>query len=1157
MNYKRISKKDCLRTSLTVCAITLSSQFICAEDALGQNVKETHITYVATKVSVSDAFDQLSKLTGFFFFYDESVLSELKNINIHVKDGSIDAILNQLSGQTGLYFKKINNTISVSKQREPLSETALTQQQIKTITGTVNDSQGEPIIGANVVEKGTTNGTVTDVNGQFSLKVSDKAVLLISYLGYNPQELMVGNKNSLSVRLSEDSKMLDEVVVIGYGTIKKENLTGSVASIKSNVFTDRASASPATMLQGVAPGLTVQQNSNYPGGGASIKVREFSSWQKDQQPLFVIDGIQKSSRDFALINPADIENVSVLKDAASSAIYGMKAGNGVILVTTKNGAIGKPRISYSYSYSTRKPTMFPEYMSSHELAQALNETYRVKGLTSASPEWYTDDELEYFKTHTYQNDWKDAVWMNNPTDQVHNLSVSGGSDAYRYYVSGSYLTQEGATNNNYNKYTMLAKIEGKVMEGLDFSLNMNAAWDNKERPYWAYGNDDNLRGLIARAMGSSVPFRPVFINDLPTANLDNTNMGALARGEGGYSKDDSYIFNPTFELKYKIPKVDGLVLKVRGSYYSENGHNKTLGLAPYVYYFKTAGAHNHIITDEIDYRIIDAAQTAGTGSSQRLKTKYSRRNFYQFNAMAEYNKSFGLHTVSAVGGYEQMRSWGDYMDTTVDGFPNLNFPEIDGSLGSSDEKKRWVGGTRNNLWAQASFIGRVDYNYDQKYLLGVTLRADGSYKFPPESRWGFFPAVSAGWNISKESFFEPARDYLEALKLRGSWGITGTDNTDAWQWQQNYNYKNSSGILFNGIVTPLTELAGTVNPGITWEKNMNIGVGLDMAMPENLVSFSADYWYKHTTDILGTRQASIPEEVGAALPAINYGIVSAHGLEFVLAHEKQIGQFHYRVSGNISFSDNKIIEQDQAAAVRDYENRIGTPTAGDLKGYISEGIIRTQADVDRILRENGDNFTIFGVKPQPGMLMYKDMRGPAGVEEPDGKIDDYDQQFISWNAIPRISYGFSLSADWKGFDVSAIISGLARYEGFARGNWFLPNGNYNNQTYWNDMWTPENTDAKLPSGAWQGDVMGVNNVNQNSTFWLQNRSFVRLKNVSLGYTFNVARLQPLKSLRLFVSGENLFEIAAGDWKRYSDPELGDGGAYPILRSFTAGVNVSF
>lgn len=1115
------------------------------------------VTIQGQQLTTKEVMKIIEDQTDYLFVYNRNEVNLNRSISINIKKRPVTEVLNQLFANSDIGYRIIGKNISLTKRTEATA--SITNQQVgKRITGSVIDVKGEPIIGANIVVKGAMKGVITDIEGHFSLELSTGSIIIVSYMGYLPQEIQIGTQRRITIKLREDLHALEEVVVVGYGTVKKENLTGSVVSIKSDVFKDRPSASPATSLQGVAAGLTVMQKSNYPGSGASVQLREVSSWQGGSAPLYVIDGIQRTAQDFALLNPTDIDNISVLKDAASSAIYGMKAGNGVILVTTKQGKAGKPAISYSFSYSTKKPTMFPEYFNAYELSGVLNETYRQMGIEPSSEEFFTPDEREYFKTHSYENDWKKAVWQNNPTDQTHNLSVSGGVDAYRYYVSGSFLKQKGATNNMYNKYTFLAKMEGKIMTGLDFSLIINGSWDKKERPYWAYGNSDDLAGLIGRAMSTAQPWKPPFINDLPTANFDNTNMGALARGDGGSVKNEVSTFNPVFELKYKIPGVEGLKVRVKGAYSGYSGYDRTLAIAPRVYYFKTAGEHNHIITDEVDYSIIDAAQTTGTGSPERLRTYYRRKYSYQLDGFMEYQRTFGRHYFSALAGYEYLRSQGDFMGTVVDGFPNLNWTEVNGSLGVSDEKKRWVVGNRDNLWAQASYIGRLDYNYNQQYILGVTFRADGSYIFPPKSRWGYFPSLSAAWNVAKEAFFTPLKNYLEVVKMRASWGITGSNETAPWQWQQSYGYSSNSGLLFGGATAPKTSLGGTINPHITWEKNQNVGVGLDLAMPANKLFFITDYWYKRTTDILGTRQASVPNEVGAELPAINYGIVSAQGVEFTLGHENTIGEFHYKVSGNISFSNNKIIEMDQASAIRDYENRIGKPVSGGIFGYQSEGLIRTQADVDRILAEHGADFTIFGSKPQPGMLMYKDFRGPAGMETPDGKIDKYDRNFISWNSKPRITYGLVLGADWKRFDFSAVFAGFARYEGVAQNYWFNTYGWGGNPAWWRDMWTPENAEtAKYPSAVFLRYMKGQN-YDEISTFWLKDRSFVRLKNVTFGYNVNVSKLSPVKHLRLFFSGENLFEITSSDWMKFSDPEIGGfGRAYPVLRSFTAGASITF
>jgi len=1029
------------------------------------------------------------------------------------------------------------------------------------ISGVIEDAKTNmPLEGATISVKNSKISAISKADGQFQIDVpAGNVTLNVSFVGYRTEKMPITENENIVIRLQPDSVGLNEVVVVGYGTQKKENLTGAVGVIHSSSLSDRPTSSPANLLQGLSPGLTVTTQGSYPGASANIKIREASTWQGGSDPLYVIDGFVRDAAAFASINPADIDNISILKDAASAAIYGIRGGNGVVLVTTKQGRGGSASISYNASYTLNTREIIPRKMNAYDNYVFTNNA-NLQLVPATDPSIYTPDELDYFKTHS--NDWVNDTWR-NPWNTSHNLSASGGSKVARYYISGGYLHQEGATSNSFDKYNFMAKLGGNITDRVSYNLIINGEWGNGDRPFWAYdGGDFNLSNMYNRLIMVD-PGRPSFINGLPVGNGDNTNTANLAKGNGGYTRPTNNYISPSFELKYEIPGIKGLSAKGSFAYNTSNNYTKAWRNAPYIYYFKTTGTHNHIITDQLDsarsggYKILDQAQIAGVGAPTQLNESYSQLSNYQLDLMLNYENSFGKHNISAFGGYEQSASKGHFSNIWDNNYSNPNYQQLNGGSPNSTDWR--IQGDQYQPTGFASYLGRIDYNYASKYLFGVTFREDGSYVFPSNKRWGFFPSISAGWNIAKESFFSRYNKFLDFLKLRVSYGITGTDNTAPWQWQQTYNFNANSNVYLGSSLYPSTSLGSTINPSITWERNHNYDLGLDFATPNRLISGIVDYWYKKTTNILGARNASVPSTVGASLPAVNYGIASAKGLELSLSHENHIGELFYSVSANWAISSNEYLRVDQAASVRDYQNLIGKPVNGVIYGYVSEGIIRTQEDINNILQKNGDSYTIFGSKPQLGMLNYKDIRGPLGTDSPDGKIDNNDQVPISLNGVPRVNYGFNLTIGWKGINVTSIFAGLAKYDIMPTDVYYrrpLPYGN-DNLLIWKNAWTPQTAATATMPSAIMNDWKSISNSQMSSSFWLKNGAFLRLKSLTVDYNIPGTILQKvsIKSIRVYFTGENLFEWNhTKDW----DPELGgDFRTYPILKGFTFGLNATF
>lgn len=1143
-----------MRLTLLLLVISVFSAFS------STYAQKTKLDINVQNSSVKEVLDAIETQSEFFFMYNNKQVDVDRKVDLDAKSSTVDAVLQKLFAGTEVNFKVVNRQILLF----PNDMINLLEQQERKVSGKVTDASGVPIPGATVLVKGTTNGVITDSNGKFSLGLSsDAKILTFSFVGMRTQEEIIRSKSEYNIVLYEDIINLGEVVAVGYGTQKRENLTGAVSTVSSKVLSNRMASSTANLLQGRVAGVTVmQQTGGAPGMSAGIKIREVATWAGSSTPLYVIDGMILDEVAFKRLNPIDIDNISILKDAASASIYGMKAGNGVVLVTTKSGSKQKTAITYDVMYQNASPANLAKSLNAYEHSLMINDMNLNMG-RGTTTDIYTPDELEYFKTHTW-----DLVeeGLRNPVNKAHTLSLTGGSDKIKYYISGNYYNENAMFNADFLKYNLLVKLQGEISEGLTFNFSLGGAWGTVEQGFWgAAKGDDTMTQLFSQVFQEPTNRAP---------QIDGKYISsayAFVDGTFGSDKRSDTRINPALEIKYNIPYIKGLSVKAGLRLMDSKNDLKQFGYAPKnLYYFKTTGVNNHIYTNEINTALGDQGAYVPTflapamqGNSEALYQSYSYLRSYQLNTDISYLRQFGKHELQGILGYEQISAKGESMNITTYGFPNLNYQYINGSLGVSDEKKRGISGTATGLNGQLSYYGRFNYNYDQRYLVGVTARADGTYMFSPERRFGYFPAVSAGWNIARESFFEPIRKIADELKLRASYGLTGSLNTSAWQWQQSYNYSPSSGMILGSGITSGMGLGSVINPNITWEKNLNFDLGLDVSFLNKMFTLTADYWSKKTYDILGSRIAVIPNTVGAGLPAVNYGKAASNGFELTLGHNGKIGDLNYHAGANWAISSNKYELLDQAAATRDYQNRIGYPINGVIYGYVCEGIIRDQAQVAQILAEHGNNFTILGTKPRPGMLLYKDIRGPVGTDTPDGKVDGNDQDRITTNGTPRITYGFDLNADWKGLELSINFAGYAKYDANCNGNQTTRNWSTRNiLPLWKDYWTPENTEATLPNPALHNWFPGAfQNIEVVSSFWIKNGNFLRLKNATLSYTLPasvISKLKPISNVKFFVSGDNLF-LFSKLWKEWRlDPELAAANYYyPVMKTFTAGASITF
>lgn len=1099
---------------------------------LGGTMKAQNIVLKMNDVTVKQAMDELKRESGYSFVFSSSDLDTKRRISILVDPGNIHDVVRQIiEGQEIEYEIEGKNIILRRISVDPTDG-----KKKKTVKGSVKDAKGAPIIGANIIVKGTTIGTISDMDGNFYLEVPEGGSLQISYIGFNTQDISVLGQDNLTVTLGEDSEALDEVVVIGYGIQKKVNLTGSVASVNADEISDTPASNLSNALVGKMAGVLLTSTGGKPGASSDVTVRAKGTWN-DTEPLYVIDGVIRDKFAFDGLDASEVESLSVLKDGASAAIYGARAANGVILVNTKKGKVGKPQIAYTGSIGISDATLIPKRQNAYEQARFINDNLDVEGVSPTDLNYFTEDELAYFKGHSY--DWLDEAWK-QPIVTRHSLNVSGGNEQVRYFVGGNYFYETGSFDNlSFKKYNLRANLEANITKDLIASLGLNMDVRNDDKPYWEYDDDSDKMDNLYRGLLFRTGMVPPYVDGKPTGSFVEWHPLVLLTGETGYNRKKYSNYEANISLQYNLPFVKGLSLKVLFNKYNRHTFIKQFNRPYDLYEFEMEGGHNHIITNRVK-----SVKTRDDGDF--LLEKYDTQDSYQLNGYVTYANTFGKHDVGALFVYEQSEGTVDWFNAKRNYFISSAIDQL--FAGNSDSKNSTVDG-KGEETGRISYIGRLNYGYDNKYLVEASFRYDGSVNFAPKHRWGFFPSASLAWRVSEEKFFKEHIRFLDYLKLRGSVGLLGNDrivleDEDAvagWQWMQRYNLVNGAyfGSLSSGIESNVIP-----NVDITWEKSLTYNFGIDLATLDNRLSMTLDAFKRHTYDILGDRQQSIPATFGAQMPSENYAVIDAKGFELELGFKDKIGDdFSYYIKGNLGYATNKVIEKDEAENLRPYQSEVGYNTDRKM-GYIATGIIRTQADLDAL----PEGYTIFGQKPELGMLNYKDIRG-ADSDTPDGIIDEYDQEWIMDHTSPPINYGISLGGSWKGFSLDVFLQGVAGHDVMIAMRGCQARPQETNFDFWSDHWTPENIDAEFPRAS-------RNAADYESTFWVRNGSFMRLKNLNLSYSLPKKVLSKLgiDRLKLFFTGNNLCLLQ--NKVKYYDPESSSIFDYPIMRSYSFGVNIS-
>lgn len=822
--------------------------------------------------------------TEYCFFYNSSLPELDEKISVETRNGSIEDILKQISRQTSIsYLIRENNQIVFTVAEDK-------PRQSRRISEIISDESGEPVIGANVRIKGTNTGTISDMDGLYSLEVEESAVLQISYIGYHAKEVPVAGKTVLNVSLQEDTQSLDEVVVVGYGVQKRASVTGSVASIQAKDLTTVKSPNVTNTLAGKLPGLRAVQRSGAPGDdNASVDIRGFGT------ALVIVDGVE---RDFSQIDANDIESISILKDA-SAAVYGFKGANGVILVTTKKGEIKKPEITYNGYYGLQSVTRFPKLYNAYEYAMLYNEAQMNIGVMAP----YSQEELEKFRTGSdpaYANtNWWDVTTRKAAPQMYHNLSVSGGAEKVRYYFSLGYTGQEGiwvSKDQDYKKYNVRSNISAELTRGLTVDLQISGRLDTRNQPY----NQDTFKAIY-----KAVPTLPVYANHTKPYwqdTGDNVNPAQITRAdEVGYDRRDRREFTGSLIMNWELPWVKGLTARALWAYDYNNLTEKKWLKEYYEYQYDP-------ITDVYNKN----TRRSVSELNQKTENAFTPTQQYSLN----YQNTFGKHDFTGLLLWE-MRN---YKKDWFSAYRQFYVGAID-QMDAGDNTNKNNGGNAESA-AHAGLVGRVNYAYDNKYLAEFSFRYDGSYKFAKDSRWGFFPAVSLGWRISEEPFFKENISFVDNLKIRGSYGKIGDEsNSDfkGFEYLTGYKYPSGSYVLGEGVSNGLEDW-GLPNMLLTWHESTTANIGFETHVLDGLFGLEFDYFERRRSGLLANRLLTLPTSFGQALPNENLNSDRTRGFELILTHRNRIGNVSYLISANFTNTRelNRYVEK--AAPGNRYEN---------------------------------------------------------------------------------------------------------------------------------------------------------------------------------------------------------------------------------------------
>ncbi|MCI1779886.1 MAG: TonB-dependent receptor [Bacteroidales bacterium] len=1070
------------------------------------------ITISSRNNNLGSVIEKISSQSNYHFFYNDDLSKRTVNY-VDLKDVSITEAMEKLLSGKDITYKIVDNIIYLSPKKISPEEKAPEKKGI-IISGRVTDSNGSPLQGVTVLLQGTAEAVTTDEKGTYSIKAeTDSPTLIFSYIGYKDVFVETGKRRVINVVLKENSINLDELVVVGYGVQKKVNLTGSVKSVSSNDLSRTSTAMVSTALQGAVPGLTAIESSGQPGASASLQIRGKGSLNSSTSPLVLIDGVEG---DMNRIDINSIQSISVLKDAASASIYGSRASNGVILITTKRGKNGEIKINYSGYVGINTPTCLPKPVSAVQYMEAVNTACD----NANQDHIYSDKTIDIYKNggadnnNYYNTDWKKEVIKNNAMLQHHSVSISGGTDKLKYFADAGYYSQNGQIKNNSFTCT-------------NFRVNTDA----KLRKWLKIGTDINLRQAKAKRpvmdtpvniIGYALTMTPLMSgrNSDGTYGYGINGINPIAMAEVGGIRNDT---SPEASLKESVTITPLKGLNILGSYSYKDLQSIT---DAFVYPYDTY---------EMGVFKMSYPSSGSSKAEQR-----GRSITKQFNLQSSYEREIAKHYFKVLAGMQT-----EELNYKYIGAGRKNFSYRDYSELSNGDISTMSNSSSRYDWAMMSYLYRLNYSYGGKYLLEVNGRYDGTSRFMKGQRWGFFPSASAGWRVSQEKFFEPLKKYISNMKLRVSYGILGNQSISSYYpYAATISSSSSYSYWFDKKQTTGVAQTQLANEMISWEKSKQFDAGLDVGMFNQKLSLEFDYYVRKIYDML--QKFAVPSFVGMSSPWKNAGSMRNKGWEFSVSWKDSINDFSYYINANISDVKNKVTDL--------YGNEyIGYSTItregdpyGSYYGYVSDGYFQSQEEIDNAKCVYGGN----KANIKPGYIKYKDINH-------DGFINSKDRKIIG-NPTPRYCYSFTLGGEWKNFDLSLFFQGIGKKDIFYAGAGARPLISYctlyENQL---DSWSETNRNAKYP--IMLVDATGSNQNNIVSDFWVKSGSYLRLKNLVVGYTLpkKLVNKLTISNVRLYLSCRNLFTIS--NCLQGYDPEssISSGNFYPIMKTYNFGINIDF
>jgi TonB-dependent starch-binding outer membrane protein SusC len=1069
--------------------------------------------------TVRAVLQEIENISEFRFLYNSKMVDAEREVDVEFKDFTIDKALDKIFNGTDVAYRIIDRQVVLFSKDEPVYETS--QMQQRTVSGIVTDSNGQPLPGVTVMVKGTTQGTVTNAAGNYSISnIPDDATLVFSFVGMRTQEIAVGSQSKIDARLEEENIGLEEIVAVGYGTQKVTTVTGSVSDVKGEKLMASPSVNFSNSIVGRIPGLVAVTRSGEPGSDNSTLRIRGANTLGDNSPLVVVDGI--AGRDLTRLSTSDIESVTVLKDA-SAAIYGARAANGVILITTKRGQKGEPRVNITYNEGFSMPTVIPESIDAATYLEMLNE---IGSYAGQQPK-YSAEEIQNYRAGTdpwkYPNtDWYAETFQKAASQRSANASITGGQEKLNYFISAGTRFQDGIYKNSatyYKQSNFRINLDGQLTDNVKYGVDVSAREQNRNYPTRSAGD---IFSMLRRGKPNMHAYWPDGKNG-PDIEYGN-NPVVVTTNQTGYDRNKTVNLETRSKLDISIPWIKGLSFSGNAALDWQMDNDKRWEIPWYLYSWDGVTYNNNgvpvlvegkkgYVNPELEQEMTDAKRV----------TLNALMN-YQTSINSKHNLKFLFGTERITGESMEFMAFRKYFVSTA----------IDELFAGGDAEKTNSGASSKE--ARINYFGRFNYDYLSKYLFEFVWRYDGSYIFPADKRFGFFPGVSMGWRISEEEFWTGIKPFFDYFKIRGSWGQTGNDRINTYQFLSSYGFSTGTNALYtfnHNVENKILNELRIPNPNVTWEIANQSNIGFDGSIFNNSISFSADYFYNKRTNILWFRNASVPTSSGLTLPRENIGEVANQGYELQLSYNNNIGKFNFEIGANFNHNKNKILFWDETPGIPEYQQSTGRPMNANLY-YNAIGIFKDQAAVDAYPHWAG---------ARPGDVIFEDVNK-------DEKIDGLDRIRIDKTDLPTYTGGLNIDLSYNIFYSSVFFqmaTGAVRYDYYemqgevgnflkrdVEGRWTVDNPNADQPRIWNRY-----------SEYWR---------NYQNTYWLQNSDYIRLKNLEIGFNIPFSRQSGLKSAKVYFTGLNLLTFT--EVKDF-DPETTSATAYPLNKVYNFGIALTF